>query len=109
MRTWTAPGADPSRHSGPDPSPGSSPEGTRPPEPRHPRSRHRRKGTRMLLPIADLGHVRTTAGRLIRRHWRGLAVVLLLHLVAALCGLVAPRAVGILVDALTRGTATPAG
>ncbi|MFC0681118.1 ABC transporter ATP-binding protein [Lysobacter korlensis] len=63
----------------------------------------------MLLPIADLGHVRATAGRLIRRHWRALSVVLLLHLVAALCGLVAPRAVGILVDALTRGTATATG
>jgi ABC-type multidrug transport system fused ATPase/permease subunit len=63
----------------------------------------------MLLPIADLAHVRTTASRLIRRHWRGLVGVLLLHLVAALCGLVAPRAVGILIDALTRGTATSAG
>jgi ABC-type multidrug transport system fused ATPase/permease subunit len=60
----------------------------------------------MLLPIADIGHVRATGAHLIRRHWRGLAVVLLLHLVAALCGLVAPRVIGLLIDSLTLGNAT---
>jgi ABC-type multidrug transport system fused ATPase/permease subunit len=59
----------------------------------------------MLLPIADLGHVRKTAVRLVRRHWRSLAVVLLLHLIAAVCGLVAPRVIGFLIDSLTRGEA----
>ena len=63
----------------------------------------------MLLPIADPVTVRATAGRLIRQHRGGLAVVLLLHTLAAFAGLAGPALIGALIDGVTRGTITAGG
>lgn len=60
----------------------------------------------MLLPIASAKKVRTTAFRLIRTHRKALAVVLLLHTVAAVFGLAGPWLIGRIVDAVTMGMAT---
>lgn len=60
----------------------------------------------MLLPIASAKNVRTTAFRLIRTHRKALAVVLLLHTVAAVFGLAGPWLIGRIVDAVTMGMAT---
>jgi ABC-type multidrug transport system fused ATPase/permease subunit len=62
----------------------------------------------MLLPIADSATVRATGLRLIRRHHRALAVVLLLHTVAAVFGLVGPWLIGRIIDAINSGSATDA-
>lgn len=60
----------------------------------------------MLLPIADSKTVRTTAFRLIRKHRKGLALVLVLHTVAAVFGLAGPWLIGRIIDAVNRGMAT---
>lgn len=60
----------------------------------------------MLLPIADARAVRSTGARLVRRHARGLAGVLALHLLAAVCGLAGPALVGRVIDAVTTGRLT---
>lgn len=58
----------------------------------------------MLLPIADGATVRRTGARLIRTHARSLGGVLVLHGLAAVCGLAGPWLLGRLVDAATGGT-----
>jgi ABC-type multidrug transport system fused ATPase/permease subunit len=58
------------------------------------------------LPVADAPAVRRYARGLFRRHPRALAVALGLHAVAAVTGLVTPRLLGELVDALRHGTST---
>lgn len=58
------------------------------------------------LPVADAAQVRRYARNLIRRHPRVLAVALGLHALAAVAGLAAPRLLGELVDAVSRGTTT---
>ncbi len=60
----------------------------------------------MLLPIASAKKVRATAFRLIRTHRKELAVVLILHTVAAVFGLAGPWLIGRIVDAVNRGMAT---
>jgi ABC-type multidrug transport system fused ATPase/permease subunit len=60
----------------------------------------------MLLPIAKTATVRATALRLIRRHHRALAIVLILHTVAAVFGLAGPWLVGRIIDAINSGSAT---
>jgi ABC-type multidrug transport system fused ATPase/permease subunit len=62
----------------------------------------------MLLPIAKTATVRATALRLIRRHHRALAIVLILHTVAAVFGLAGPWLVGRIIDAINSGSATDA-
>ena len=58
----------------------------------------------MRLPIADQSQLRAHTGRLLRRHRRGLALVLTLHALAATAGLAGPWLLGRMVDAVTRGT-----
>ncbi|MCX7522829.1 ABC transporter ATP-binding protein [Microbacterium sp. STN6] len=57
----------------------------------------------MLLPIASTRTVRTTAARLIREHRGGLALVLVLHGLAAVGGLAGPWLIGIVIDGVTTG------
>jgi ABC-type multidrug transport system fused ATPase/permease subunit len=61
---------------------------------------------REALPVADAVQVRRYAGTLLRRHPRLLAWTLGLHGLAAVTGLVAPRLLGDLVEAIERGTTT---
>ncbi|HET6562156.1 MAG TPA: ABC transporter ATP-binding protein [Marmoricola sp.] len=56
------------------------------------------------LPVADTGQVRTYIADLARRHRRPLVAALVLHTAAALAGLVAPRLVGRIVEAVQAGT-----
>lgn len=56
------------------------------------------------LPVADARQVRRYARSLMRRHPRALATALGLHALAAIAGLAAPRLLGDLVDAVSRGT-----
>jgi ABC-type multidrug transport system fused ATPase/permease subunit len=58
------------------------------------------------LPVADAPQVRRYARVLIRRHPRALAVVVVLHVSAAVAGLVGPRLLGDMVEAIERGAAT---
>jgi ABC-type multidrug transport system fused ATPase/permease subunit len=58
------------------------------------------------LPVADARQVRRYARALMRRHPRALAAALGLHALAATAGLAAPRLLGDLVEAITRGTST---
>jgi ABC-type multidrug transport system fused ATPase/permease subunit len=60
----------------------------------------------MRLPIADARAVRVEAVWLMRRHHRALAVVLVLHTLAAVFGLAGPWLVGRIIDSMTTGTAT---
>jgi ABC-type multidrug transport system fused ATPase/permease subunit len=62
--------------------------------------------TTTILPVATGREVRSYMGRLVRRHpgWFGLALVL--HGAAAVAGLVAPRALGAIVQAVQAGTTT---
>ncbi|HEX2773194.1 MAG TPA: ABC transporter ATP-binding protein [Micromonosporaceae bacterium] len=60
---------------------------------------------RTALPVADVRQVRRYARTLARRHPRALAAALGLHALAAIAGLAAPRLLGDLVDAISRGTA----
>jgi ABC-type multidrug transport system fused ATPase/permease subunit len=57
-----------------------------------------------LLPIADFPTVRRYARRLARQHPRELTVTVLLHVLAAVAGLAAPRLIGDLVQAVSQGT-----
>ncbi len=57
-----------------------------------------------MLPVADAAQVRRYAGTLFRRHPRALALALALHGSAAVAGLVAPRLLGNLVQAVQDGT-----
>ncbi len=56
------------------------------------------------LPVADARQVRTYATGLARRHPRALGLSLGLYAAAALAGLVAPRLLGALVEAVEKGT-----
>ncbi|GIG89595.1 ABC transporter ATP-binding protein [Plantactinospora endophytica] len=56
------------------------------------------------LPVADRAQVRRYARSLLRRHPRALAGALGLHALAAITGLAAPRLLGDLVEAISRGT-----
>ncbi|WP_433162195.1 ABC transporter ATP-binding protein [Kribbella sp. CA-247076] len=59
---------------------------------------------RQILPVAGSAEIRRHARRLARRHPRALLVALLLHGVAAITGLAAPRLIGELVEDVQRGT-----
>ncbi len=59
-----------------------------------------------LLPIATGAEVRAQASALLHRHRRTFAAVLLLHALAAVAGLAAPRLLGELVGAVEGGTTT---
>jgi ABC-type multidrug transport system fused ATPase/permease subunit len=61
---------------------------------------------RTQLPVADAAQVRRYAGTLFRRHPRALAATLVLHALAAVTGLAAPRLLGNLVQAVQDGTTT---
>jgi ABC-type multidrug transport system fused ATPase/permease subunit len=56
------------------------------------------------LPVADAREVRRYARALVRRHPRALASALGLHGLAAVAGLAAPRLLGNLVEAISKGT-----
>jgi ABC-type multidrug transport system fused ATPase/permease subunit len=56
------------------------------------------------LPVADAREVRRYARALVRRHPRALGWALGLHAAAAIAGLAAPRLLGDLVEAITKGT-----
>ncbi|ASW53606.1 ABC transporter ATP-binding protein [Plantactinospora sp. KBS50] len=58
------------------------------------------------LPVADGGQVRRYARTILRRHPRALGITLGLHALAAIAGLAAPRLLGDLVEAVSRGTST---
>ncbi len=58
------------------------------------------------LPVADGRQVRAYATGLARRHPRALGLSLALYAAAAVAGLVAPRLLGALVEAVERGTTT---
>ncbi len=59
---------------------------------------------RQLLPIANAVAVRRYAAGLMRRHPRDVWLALVLHMAAAAAGLVAPRLIGNLVEAVSQGT-----
>jgi ABC-type multidrug transport system fused ATPase/permease subunit len=59
-----------------------------------------------LLPVADTSRVRRYARDLFRRHPRSVTVVVGLHSLAAIAGLVGPRLLGELVEAIQRHSAT---
>lgn len=62
----------------------------------------------MLLPIASTARVRATGAALVRAHRGELAVVLLLHTLAAVGGLTGPWLIGLIIDSIAHGTATEA-
>lgn len=59
---------------------------------------------RQILPVAGSAEIRRHARRLARRHPRRLAVALVLHGLAAITGLAAPRLIGGLVEDVQNGT-----
>jgi ABC-type multidrug transport system fused ATPase/permease subunit len=59
---------------------------------------------RQILPVAGSAEIRRHARRLARRHPRTLAVALVLHGLAAVTGLAAPRLIGGLVEDVQNGT-----
>jgi ABC-type multidrug transport system fused ATPase/permease subunit len=59
---------------------------------------------RQILPVAGSTEIRRHARRLARRHPRALVVALLLHGLAAITGLAAPRLIGGLVEDVQHGT-----
>jgi ABC-type multidrug transport system fused ATPase/permease subunit len=59
---------------------------------------------RQILPVADSADVRRYARRLARRHPRELGTTMLLHALAAVSGLAAPRLIGGLVEDVQHGT-----
>ncbi|TCO48703.1 ABC-type multidrug transport system fused ATPase/permease subunit [Kribbella antiqua] len=59
---------------------------------------------RQILPVADSAQIRRHARRLARRHPRSLVIALLLHGLAAITGLAAPRLIGDLVEDVQNGT-----
>ncbi len=56
-----------------------------------------------LLPVADTAQVRRYARDLFRRYPRALVLMLVLHVLAAVAGLVGPRLLGDLVEAIRHG------
>lgn len=62
----------------------------------------------MKLPVADAPALRRHTAALLRRHRRGLGVVVLLHVLAATAGLAGPWLLGRLVDGVVTGTTTAA-
>ncbi|CAM3751473.1 ABC transporter ATP-binding protein [Nocardiopsis rhodophaea] len=74
------------------------------------RQEHREHGEhpphRTILPTADSAHVRARLGEALRAHGRTLALVILLHSIAALAGLAAPWLLGTIIDAVRSGTTT---
>ncbi|MEV0559811.1 ABC transporter ATP-binding protein [Dactylosporangium sp. NPDC050588] len=60
----------------------------------------------MLLPVASGAEVRAYLRRLVREHPRMLALVVTLHVSAAVAGLVTPRLLGDLVEKTSAGTTT---
>ncbi|MFC7544939.1 ABC transporter ATP-binding protein [Plantactinospora sp. GCM10030261] len=60
----------------------------------------------VALPVADGQQVRRYARAVARRYPRALGVALGLHALAAVAGLAAPRLLGDLVEAISRGTST---
>ena len=61
---------------------------------------------REILPIADAPEVRRYARQVARRHPRQLGQALVLHVLAAITGLAAPRLIGDLVQDVSSGTTT---
>jgi ABC-type multidrug transport system fused ATPase/permease subunit len=61
---------------------------------------------RQILPIAETADVRRYARSIARRHPRQVALALLLHVLAAVAGLAAPRLIGDLVEDVATGTTT---
>jgi ABC-type multidrug transport system fused ATPase/permease subunit len=59
---------------------------------------------RQILPVAGPAEIRQHARRLARRHPRNLLIALLLHVLAAVSGLAAPRLIGDLVEDVQHGT-----
>lgn len=59
---------------------------------------------RQILPVAGPTEIRQHARRLVRRHPRNLLIALLLHVLAAVSGLAAPRLIGDLVEDVQHGT-----
>lgn len=59
---------------------------------------------RQILPVAGPAEIRRHARRLARRHPRNLTVALVLHGLAAVSGLAAPRLIGDLVQGVQNGT-----
>ncbi len=59
---------------------------------------------RETLPVADAPAVRRYARRMARRHPRELAITIVLHSLAAIAGLAAPRLIGDLVQDVSDGT-----
>ena len=57
----------------------------------------------ILLPVADAVQVRRYARDLFRRHPRALGIAVGLHVLAAIAGLVGPRLLGALVEAIRQG------
>ncbi|MDX6327196.1 MAG: hypothetical protein QOK15_3550 [Nocardioidaceae bacterium] len=62
--------------------------------------------TATTLPVADTSQVRQALRQLMSRHRAALTVTLLLHCAAALAGVVAPRMLGDIVEAVRSGTTT---
>nr|WP_210737111.1 ABC transporter ATP-binding protein [Cellulomonas hominis] len=60
------------------------------------------------MPVADPTTLRRHTAALLRRHRRGLALVVVLHVLAATAGLAGPWLLGRLVDAVVEGTTTTA-
>src|SRR5699024_10458690 len=61
---------------------------------------------RQVLPVASTADVRKYAARIAQDHPRALTVTMLLHAGAAVAGLVVPRFIGGLVEAVEQGTTT---
>ncbi|MER7248268.1 ABC transporter ATP-binding protein [Kribbella sp. NPDC000426] len=59
---------------------------------------------RQILPVAGPAEIRQHARRLARRHPRSLLIALVLHVLAAVSGLAAPRLIGNLVEDVQHGT-----
>jgi ABC-type multidrug transport system fused ATPase/permease subunit len=59
--------------------------------------------TTRTLPVADMDSVRAHTRELLRRHRGAIAVLVALHALAAVASLVAPRAIGLLVDEIGGG------
>ncbi|MEU4191107.1 ABC transporter ATP-binding protein [Kribbella sp. NPDC026611] len=59
---------------------------------------------RQILPVAGPAEIRRHTRRLARQHPRNLTIAIVLHAVAAVTGLAAPRLIGDLVEDVQRGT-----